>query len=490
MAERELHDRDKSIKAFRDYQEYPPARDVLKSQKCAVYTATVDLLTDLSKLEIGTTKPTYGMLLQRHMHDEELLKEIRDKVGQLIETAIDETHNNKTDLQTHNLVIEIRSKAMEALIINFRANRAKFQSQEPTEWESAMDSKAESFGNKLSLIMNNTVKEFGLYAFSKSDTKAADQNIRRMTVKITRPYMLAVTEAVKSALRSVEGAPSRGEAMEYLARAVKSEEAHATELATAKVGITQLQAQVGAITSAVAETSHNESDKKLKLRNLESVLKTNLVTDGNYEARKTSRESREKEIKTWLNNLIKEEQNFHPNYSIFIVEPKGNSRQKVSAILTTTLESDKFRFEQLISKARKGDMTKPSSQRYQAPDNPALNLPDFKEISSKILSLYSSKLNEQLRGMLEERRTELLRKWEADPNDTLYITRKTAKNPFKLYFEFQDPSNNLTFMRYIPGVNPFEHFDFTQEIPNPGTREKAKVDVAFARRYKPYKSKQ
>ena len=77
-----------------------------------------------------------------------------------------------------------------------------------------------------------------------------------------------------------------------------------------------------------------------------------------------------------------------------------------------------------------------------------------------------------------------------NPNDTLFITRKTAKNPFKIFYEFQDPSNNMTFMRYIPGLNPFDLFDFTQAIPNPGTREKAKVDEAYRKRYKPYKSRQ
>ena len=69
MADRGLQERDRSVRAFRDYQEYAPARDALKSQKCASDSATIDFLTDLSKLNIGVPKPTYGMLLQRHLHD-------------------------------------------------------------------------------------------------------------------------------------------------------------------------------------------------------------------------------------------------------------------------------------------------------------------------------------------------------------------------------------------------------------------------------------
>ena len=313
---------------------------------------------------------------------------------------------------------------------------------------------------------------------------------KRDIIKYSKPYLLEVSEVVRSTLTTDEDAPSKGEVAEYCNRAVRSEEAKATELATAQVGVTQLQVQVGALTSAVAETAHSESDKKLRLRNLDTVLITPLDTGGDFHKKRASRDAREAEIKNWINGLINAEHHFRPNYSIFIVEPKSNSRQRATAILTVTLESDKFRFEQMISKARKGDLSQPSSQRYSGPDHPALNLPDYKDLSSKILSHYSTRLSEQVRNVDEGKRTELLAKWEADPNETLFITRKTAKNPFKIFYEFQDPSNNMTFMRYIPGLNPFDSFDFNQAIPNPGTREKAKVDEAYRKRYKPYKSRQ
>ena len=66
----------------------------------------------------------------------------------------------------------------------------------------------------------------------------------------------------------------------------------------------------------------------------------------------------------------------------------------------------------------------------------------------------------------------------------MFITRKTSKNPFRVFFEFVDPSNNVTFMKFIPNSDPFTGFDFKQDIPNPANRDKAKTDEAYKYRYK------
>ena len=119
------------------------------------------------------------------------------------------------------------------------------------------------------------------------------------------------------------------------------------------------------------------------------------------------------------------------------------------------LEQDKYRIEQLISKDRGGSRDKPSSQRYTGTDPAAFNIPKFTEISSKIKYMYSNKLNTQLKSLKDnnEISTEdfdaLRRKWEVDPDLSLFITRKTAKNPFRIFFEFTDPSSNITLIRYF-----------------------------------------
>jgi len=81
-------------------------------------------------------------------------------------------------------------------------------------------------------------------------------------------------------------------------------------------------------------------------------------------------------------------------------------------------------------------------------------------------------------------------KWSIDPDKiSLFITKKNTKNTFRLYFEFTDPSNNLTLMRFFPGINPFTLFDFAANIPNPGKREKARTDNVYKKRYVPYNNR-
>ena len=220
MADRGLQERDRSVRAFRDYQEYAPARDALKSQKCASDSATIDFLTDLSKLNIGVPKPTYGMLLQRHLHEDEVFTTIRNGIAKLIEAAIDNSFNSKSALDPLELVTDIRNKALETLTSNFRENRAKFQSQEPTDYETPMDNKAEAFANKLSLKIAPVAKEIAKYGFLPSD-KRTDLEKKVMIVKITRPYLLEVSEVVRSSLTTDEGTPSKGEVAEYCNRAVR-----------------------------------------------------------------------------------------------------------------------------------------------------------------------------------------------------------------------------------------------------------------------------
>ena len=81
-----------------------------------------------------------------------------------------------------------------------------------------------------------------------------------------------------------------------------------------------------------------------------------------------------------------------------------------------------------------------------------------------------------------------MERWQLEIDKvSLFLTRKTSKNPFLIYFEFRDPSKNLTLMRYMTRHNPFARFDFTQEIPNPGTRQKALTDAMYKNRYATYK---
>ena len=134
---------------------------------------------------------------------------------------------------------------------------------------------------------------------------------------------------------------------------------------------------------------------------------------------------------------------------------------------------------------RGNDRSKPSSQRYSGPDHDAFNVPSFKDISRDILLHYTKKLEQDTKHLKAAEQTWLRLKWDSQPgNKSLFISRKTSKNPFRVFFEFVDPSNNVTFMRYVPGNSPFTLFDFKEDIPNPANRDKARTDEAYKFRYK------
>ena len=117
--------------------------------------------------------------------------------------------------------------------------------------------------------------------------------------------------------------------------------------AISEIKITNLQTQVASLTSAVAETAQGECDKMLRLRNLDKVLATKIITTGRFEDKRANKSSREEELRNWLVALFGR-CGHQPKFSLYIIEPKPNSPQKATAVLTVALEQDKFRIEQSI----------------------------------------------------------------------------------------------------------------------------------------------
>jgi hypothetical protein len=117
--------------------------------------------------------------------------------------------------------------------------------------------------------------------------------------------------------------------------------------AISEIKITNLQTQVASLTSAVAETAQGECDKMLRLRNLDKVLTIKTNNNGSFEDKRANKNSRETELKNWLEALFSRS-GHKPKFSLYIIEPKPNSPQKATAVLTVALEQDKFRIEQFI----------------------------------------------------------------------------------------------------------------------------------------------
>jgi hypothetical protein len=67
---------------------------------------------------------------------------------------------------------------------------------------------------------------------------------------------------VRAAANTGSGNVSKGEMKDYCNYEVEKDKEHANDRLTAKFNITQLQSQVAALTSAVAETAQTEHDKK------------------------------------------------------------------------------------------------------------------------------------------------------------------------------------------------------------------------------------
>ena len=53
-----------------------------------------------------------------------------------------------------------------------------------------------------------------------------------------------------------------------------------------------------------------------------------------------------------------------------------------------------------------------------------------------------------------------------------------------MFYEFLEPTSNICFFHYYPGRNPFASFDFSESIPNPGTRALADANREYAVSYK------
>ena len=59
------------------------------------------------------------------------------------------------------------------------------------------------------------------------------------------------------------------------------------------------------------------------------------------------------------------------------------------------------------------------------------------------------------------------------------VKMKTKFKPFPTFWEYLCPTNNTTYMAFVPGTNPFNYYDFKADIPNPVTRKHAITDPIY-----------
>ena len=439
--------------------------------------------------------PTYKDIMVREMLEPEASTVVRNTFCSALSGSITTSHMDKKpvgEIDRDALKIEIRQKVVEALTKHLKQDVFKHKAQAPSQKDQDItigqiaSLAAEKVRDRIEDFLNENDKMWYV------TTIATDQHrdIRLDTVVSTQPYKADAGEVARVALEAVYRElsptnslhPTAGQLKEHAIKDYLGAEDRARETFNNEQSVTALKVQTALLTSAVAEVNAKDDDRKLRIHNIDSILKTK-VSSGDRNAVRESKDKRECEIVAWIDELTKAEHNFSPKFTVFIIEPKS-AKQKATAFLTFALESDKYRVEKLIKKARGDDRTKPSSQRYTGPEHDAYNVPSYKDISNKILSLYQQKLAKDAAHLDTTEKKILMKKWQVDSETTLFISRKTSNNPFKVFFEFVDPTNNVTFMRYSHGTNPFAGFDFLKDIPNPATREKARTDEAYKHRYK------
>ena len=202
---------------------------------------------------------------------------------------------------------------------------------------------------KIEYIIKNEAGKYSLVNFTSSD-----KTIPEAILKLGNPFMAEIGDAVSHAVEQAAGqAPSRGAMRLQDIKDTKGADQKLIDAENTKESISALQTQTALLTSAVAKTYSKEDEFKLRLRNLEGVVTTRAVLTGDAGPRRTNKETREAELKTWLEGIARKHNKHIGPFQLFIIDPRLESRQKTSAILTVSLADDKFKLEQCISAERK-----------------------------------------------------------------------------------------------------------------------------------------
>ena len=204
-----------------------------------------------------------------------------------------------------------KSKAAEVAMMDYKVNTAIFASQAPTEHLVTAQNLVDKLTCEVIANMDGDLAG-NLENLGYDDKDDASKNEeRKLVLTCCNPFLLHVTEAVRAAAYTVTSNVSKGVMEDYCNYAVEKDKEHSNDRLTAKFNITQLQSQVAALTSAVAETAQTEHDKKLRLRNLNKAITTQPNQDGTSDQKRENKDKREGELRTWLNKLFPQLQSFH-----------------------------------------------------------------------------------------------------------------------------------------------------------------------------------
>ena len=171
-------------------------------------------------------------------------------------------------------------------------------------------------------------------------------------------------------------------------------------------------------------------------------------------------------------------------FSTRILQPKQGTRHYETLVIIRFIHTaDKFEFEKNFSSYRKNNpgctisTSRPTPPRTSADRD----MPNVNDIRTHIGMLYNSKVT----TTKNKHPNILFTPLTTDQINSLQCVPKTKNRPFKLFYEFQDPSNGTTFCHYDLVTDPFKDHDFSNDIPNPITRKHAMADVNYQKVFQP-----
>ena len=176
-------------------------------------------------------------------------------------------------------------------------------------------------------------------------------------------------------------------------------------------------------------------------------------------------------------NEIGIKQKYRTHFSIDLILPNPKSGKKPFpplAILKFNSKSFRDSFERDFKAHRHMSCLVPTRANLELPPNSIASDDDIKR---DIIEQFERTLDSQ-----EKSSWKFTAEGRKSAMKGITITKKHSFKPRLIYVEFPDFTSNLSWLRYLHGVNPFHDFDFKLPVPNPTVRQESKNNKAYPKK--------
>ena len=252
-------------------------------------------------------------------------------------------------------------------------------------------------------------------------------------------------------------------------------EKHQSDIIELDHQVTKISVRLGDLKTSELEARHQQVENIIRLHNINSIDEG---TPNHF------RSLNHTEKTTRIHKLVKDHVSPGVGYSTQIITPNTSTRQfEPLAVITFSNSNTKYQFERSFADFRKKNPQVKVTTSRPSPQKTASDrdIPDEHDIKLRIGMLYNQKVGEALRQNPNIEYKPL----NDQEIESIKVKLKTKRKPFAAYWEFLCPSNNTTFMAYTQHTNPFNNYDFSNEIPNPLTRQQAATNPQYEKRLRP-----